>query len=162
MNTHQLTRLAMLLALGVIINYAEVVFIPTAFIAPGVKLGIANSVGLIVLYLFKEREYLIFGFLRVLLTALFTGFGFSFLIGLSGYIFAAFAVVLIVQTKQLSIFGLSMIGAMFHGVGQILMVSYLYNTIFMVNYLPVLLISGIIAGLVVALLSKEVLLRVKR
>jgi heptaprenyl diphosphate synthase len=71
-------------------------------------------------------------------------------------------VVLIVQTKQLSIFGLSMIGAMFHGVGQILMVSYLYNTIFMVNYLPVLLISGIIAGLVVALLSKEVLLRVKR
>jgi heptaprenyl diphosphate synthase len=162
MTTQQLTRLAMLLALGIIINYAEFAFIPTAFIAPGVKLGIANSVGLIVLFLFKEKEYLIFGFLRVVLTALFTGFGFSFFIGLSGYVFASIAVVIILQTKQLSIFGLSIIGAMFHGVGQILMVSYLYNSIFMINYLPVLLITGMMAGLVVAYLSKEVLLRVQR
>lgn len=161
MTTSQLTRFSMLLALGVILNYIEVMFIPTAFIAPGVKLGMANAVGLIVLYLFKEKEFVIFGLLRVLLTALFTGFGFGFFIGLSGYLVSTMIVILVVQTKSLSIFGLSLIGAVSHGVGQIIMVTYLYQTPYMMNYLPLLIVTGMIAGLVIAYLSKEVLIRLK-
>jgi heptaprenyl diphosphate synthase len=161
MTTSQLTRFSMLLALGVILNYMELMLIPTAFIAPGVKLGLANAVGLIVLYLFKEKEYLIFGFLRVLLTALFTGFGFGFLIGFSGYVVSSMIVLAVVQLKTLSIFGLSLVGAVSHGVGQIIMVTYLYQTPYMVNYLPLLIFTGMIAGLLVAYISREVLIRLK-
>jgi heptaprenyl diphosphate synthase len=157
----KLTRLAMLLALGVLLNYAEVMILPTAFIAPGVKLGIANTVGLIVLYLEDDRTYFFYGFLRVMMTSLFTGFGFNFLIAISGWLLASGVVILVRQLRALSIFGLSMTSAIFHGLGQILMVAWLYQSIYMINYLPVLMISGVIAGIIVASLSQQVLFRTK-
>ena len=73
-----MTYLGLLLAIGVVISYGESVLLPLAFIAPGVKLGLANTIGLIVLYYFGLKEYVSIGFLRVILTALFTGFGFNF------------------------------------------------------------------------------------
>jgi heptaprenyl diphosphate synthase len=161
MQTLKITRLAMLLAIGVLLNYAEVMLLPTAFIAPGVKLGIANTVGLIVLYYFGPKEYMYLGFLRVLMVSLFTGFGFNFLIAMSGYGLASISVMIFYHLKTLSIFGLSLVGAVFHGIGQIGMVALLYQSIFMINYLPVLMTSGVIAGLIVALISREVLYRVK-
>ncbi len=157
----KLTRIAMLLALGVLLNYAEVMFLPTAFISPGVKLGIANTVGLIVLYEYDDSTYFFYGFMRVLMTSLFTGFGFNFLIALSGWLLASLAVIGFRRIHQLSIFGLSMMSAVFHGVGQILMVAWLYQTILMMNYLPVLIVSGLLAGLVVAKLSQQVLVRLE-
>ena len=165
MNTNsvqKLTRLAMLLALGVLLNYAEAVLLPTALIAPGVKLGLANTVGLIVLFLYDDQTFLFYGFLRVLMTSLFTGFGFNFLIAIAGFLVASLMVILVKSWKQLSIFGLSMIAAVFHGVGQIGMVSWLYQSIYMVNYLPILMVSSLMAGLVIAKLSQQVLYRVEK
>ena len=165
MNTtsvQKLTRLAMLLALGVLLNYAEAVLLPTALIAPGVKLGLANTVGLIVLFLYDDQTFLFYGFLRVLMTSLFTGFGFNFLIAIAGFLVASLMVILVKSWKQLSIFGLSMIAAVFHGVGQIGMVSWLYQSIYMVNYLPILMVSSLMAGLVIAKLSQQVLYRVEK
>lgn len=158
-STLKMTRLAMFLALGVLLNYAEAVFLPTAFIAPGVKLGLANTIGLIVLYYFGVKEYIGLGFLRVVMTSLFTGFGFNFFIGLSGWLVASLLVIVLLQGKQLSIYGLSLVGAVGHGVGQILMVSQLYQTPYMINYLPILIVTGSIAGLVIAWLSEQVILR---
>ncbi|MGA0875873.1 MAG: Gx transporter family protein [Bacilli bacterium] len=158
----KLTRLAMLLALGVLLNYAEAVLLPTAFIAPGVKLGIANTVGLMVLYLEDDQTFFFYGFMRILMTSLFTGFGFNFLIALSGWFTASLAVILAKRSQQLSIFGLSLVSAVLHGVGQILMVMVLYQSVFMLNYLPVLIVSGFLAGLLVASVSQQVLLRLEK
>jgi heptaprenyl diphosphate synthase len=158
----KLTRLAMLLALGVLLNYAEAVLLPTAFIAPGVKLGIANTVGLMVLYLEDDQTFFFYGFMRVLMTSLFTGFGFNFLIALSGWFTASLAVILAKRSEQLSIFGLSLVSAVLHGVGQILMVMFLYQSVFMLNYLPLLIVSGLMAGLLVASVSQQVLLRLEK
>lgn len=158
----KMTRLAMLLALGVLLNYAEAVLLPTAFIAPGVKLGIANTVGLIVLYLEDDGTYFFYGFLRVLMTSLFTGFGFNFLIALSGWLVASLAVISVRRLQALSIFGLSLMSAVFHGVGQILMVMWLYQSVYMLNYLPVLIVSGFIAGMLVASVSQQVLFRLAK
>ena len=157
----KLTRLSVLLAMGVILNYIETFFIPTAFIAPGIKLGLANGVGLIVLYYFGDVEFLSIGFLRVLLSGLFTGFGFAFFIGLSGFVVSALLVIIAKHLWLFSIFGLSMIAAVFHGFGQIVMVTYLYQSIYMLNYLPILMLSGIIAGLFIAWITKEVLERLR-
>ena len=158
----KLTRLAMLLALGVLLNYAEAVLLPTAFIAPGVKLGIANTVGLMVLYLEDDQTFFFYGFMRVLMTSLFTGFGFNFLIALCGWFTASLAVILAKRSEQLSIFGLSIVSAVLHGLGQILMVMVLYQSVYMLNYLPVLIVSGFLAGLVVASVSQQVLLRLEK
>lgn len=158
----KITRLAMLLALGVLLNYTEAVLLPTAFISPGVKLGLANTVGLIVLYLYDDKTYMFYGLMRVMMTSLFTGFGFNFLIAISGFLVASSAVLIVKHTKQMSIFGLSMVSAVFHGIGQIMMVSWLYQSIYMINYLPILVVTSLFAGLIIAKLSQQVLFRIEK
>ncbi len=155
----KIARLGMFLAFGVILNYAES-YIALPMIAPGVKLGLANTVGLIVLYYFGEKEFIAVGFLRILLTALFTGFGYNFFISLAGWFLSSLLVVIIAQFKRLSIFGLSMVSAVAHGLGQIMMVSILYESKYMLNYLPILAFSGIVTGLVIAFVAREALKRI--
>ena len=160
LSVRKMTRLAILLALGVILNYMEHVLLPTSFIAPGVKLGLANTVGLIVLYFFGVGEFLAIGLLRVVMTSLFTGFGFNFLIALSGWALSSLLVVLAYLPNKLSIFSLSMISAVAHGIGQVVMVSFLYESVYMLNYLPILSTTGIASGLIIALIAKEALRRI--
>jgi len=138
----------------------EAVLLPTAFIAPGVKLGLANTVGLIVLYFFGVGEFIALGLLRIVLTSLFTGFGFNFFIALSGWALATLLVVLLYYTQKFSMFGLSMAAAVTHGIGQVVMVSILYESVYMLNYLPILSFTGIISGLLIALIAKETLRRI--
>ncbi len=115
-----------------------------------------------VLYLYDDQTYVFYGLMRVILTSLFTGFGFNFLIAIAGYVVATSIVIIVKAFRQLSIFGLSMVSAVFHGVGQIVMVSWLYQSIYMVNYLPILIISSLMAGLVIAKISQQVLYRVEK
>jgi heptaprenyl diphosphate synthase len=157
----KITRLALLLAIGVVINYGESLLLPLAFIAPGVKLGLANTIGLIVLYYFGLKEFVTIGFLRVLLTALFTGFGFNFYIALAGWALATIVVIIFYCWQRLSIFGLSMTSAVMHGVGQIIMVAILYQSPYIINYLPVLFFTGIVSGLLIAVIAREVVSRVR-
>jgi heptaprenyl diphosphate synthase len=62
-------------------------------------------------------------------------------------------------TRQLSIFGLSLISAVMHGLGQIVVVSIIYETWGMFAYFPILAISGIISGTLIAFLSRMIILR---
>ena len=97
---------------------------------PGVKLGLANAVGLIVLYYLGRKSYALFGVLRVLLSAiLFSGFGSTFLIALGGTILATSITILLVSVTKASIYGVSAGAAVFHGLGQVIVVSILYGTI---------------------------------
>lgn len=157
-STKKIVRLALFLALGVVLNIIESM-LPILIPIPGVKLGIANTIGLIVLYYYGPKEYTLIGFLRVLLVALLrTGIGsISFILSLSGWLLSTLFVLIIFKFKKVSIFGLSMSSAVMHGVGQIIMVVFIYSLPEMINYLPILIISGIISGNVLALLCSELL-----
>ena len=84
-STKKIVRLSLFLALGVVLNIIESM-LPVLIPVPGVKLGIANTIGLIVLYYYGPKEYTLIGFLRVILVALLrTGIGsISFILSLSG------------------------------------------------------------------------------
>ena len=70
MKSKDLARYSIFLAIAVIFSYIEhLVVLP--FIFPGAKLGLANAVGLIILYIYGRDKYVLFGFLRVLLSAFF-------------------------------------------------------------------------------------------
>ncbi|MFA6617207.1 MAG: Gx transporter family protein, partial [Bacilli bacterium] len=72
-STHKLVRLALFLAIGVILNIIErAINIP---LLPGMRLGLANTIGLIVLFFYGPLEFVLIGFLRVLLASLYGGFG---------------------------------------------------------------------------------------
>ncbi len=159
-NVHKLVNLSVLLALGVILNIAEnyLVFFPAV---PGMKLGLANTIGLLVLALFGPKEFLLIGFLRVLLAGTFSGFGSSFMMAMTGFIFSSVVTLALYSTKKFSLYGLSMMSAVFHGVGQVTMISFLYQNVLMFNYLFILMFSGILMGVLIAFLTKTLLVRVK-
>ena len=153
MKTKHIALYGLFLAIAVVANYIEHL-IPLPFIFPGVKLGLANSVGLIVLYYLGRKSYAFFGILRVLLSAiLFTGFGSTFMIALGGTIVATVFTILVCSITKASIFGISATGAVFHGLGQVLVVSVLYGTIQMMWYMLVLVISGAITGVLMAIVT---------
>ena len=157
-STKKIVRLALFLALGVVLNIIESM-LPILIPIPGVKLGIANTIGLIVLYYYGPKEYTLIGFLRVLLVALLrTGIGsISFILSLSGWLLSTLFVLFVYNFKKVSIYGLSMSSAVMHGIGQIIMVVFIYALPEMINYLPILIVSGIISGNVLALLCSELL-----
>lgn len=153
MKIKHLTIYALMLALGVIANYIEHL-IPLPFLYPGVKLGLSNAIGLIVLHYMGRKSYAFYGLMRVLLSALlFTGFGSTFFIALGGTVFASLVTILIVSFTKASIYGISTSGAVFHGLGQIIVVCILYQTIQMLWYIFVLVVSGIITGILMALIT---------
>lgn len=157
MKTKDLVKYALFLTLAVVASYIEHL-VPLPFLFPGAKLGLANSIGLIILYIYDKKRYIIFGLLRVLLSALlFSGFGTTFMISLGGNILASLATILLLYNKKISIFGIGVNGAIFHGLGQVIVVSIIYSTIQMFNYLIMLTISGIISGLLMAYISKLVI-----
>ena len=156
MKTKELVRFAIFLAAAVIASYVEHL-IPIPLLFPGAKLGLANSLSLIILFCFSKKEYVVFGLLRVLLSALFSGFGTSFFISLGGNILSSIIVVSLTYSKKISVYGLSINGAIFHGLGQVLVVSIIYQTFAMINYMAILTISGIITGVIVAFIAKMIL-----
>ena len=157
-STKKIVRLALFLALGVVLNIIESM-LPILIPIPGVKLGIAITIGFIVLYYYGPKEYTLIGFLRVLLVALLrTGIGsISFILSLSGWLLSTIFVLFVYNFKKVSIYGLSMSSAVMHGIGQIIMVVFIYSLPEMINYLPILIVSGIISGNVLALLCSELL-----
>ena len=162
-STKKIVRLSLFLALGVVLNILESM-LPVLIPVPGVKLGIANTMGLLVLYFFGVKEFLLIGFLRVLLVALLrTGVGsVAFWLSLTGWFVSSLFVSLINIFKKISIYGLSMGSAVMHGVGQIVMVAFIYSLAGMFNYLPILIVSGLISGCILAMLCSELLKRLEK
>lgn len=152
--TKKIVRMAIFLSIGIILNIVESM-IPLPIAIPGVRLGLANTMGLIVLYFYTPKDYALLGFLRVLLVGLLrTGIGsVAFLLSLSGWFLSTLVSLLLYLFHRASIYGLSICSAMFHGVGQIIMIIILYSLPSMINYLPVLLITGVIGGILTAFIS---------
>ena len=102
----RISSLAMFLALALLLNYLEHLIMP--MVGPGIKLGLANTLNLIVLYFFGKKEYFSIGFLRVLIMSLlFNGlFSNSFFLSISGFLLSSIVVILISNIKNMSIFSL--------------------------------------------------------
>jgi heptaprenyl diphosphate synthase len=162
MKSKDLARYSILLAIAFIFSYIEhLVTIP--FIFPGAKLGLANAVGLIVLYIYGRDKYFVFGLLRVLLSAvMFTGFGSTFFISLGGNILASLITVLLVSNKHISVYGISINGSIFHGLGQVIVVAIIYKTVQMIDYVVILTISGVITGLLMAFIVNIILTKIPK
>ena len=149
--------------MGIILNIIES-FIPLPISIPGVKLGLANTIGLVVLYYYSPKEYAYIGFLRVLVVGLLrTGIlSISFLLSLSGWFLSTLIAIILYYFKKFSIFGLSCASAVFHGVGQILAVMVIYGSPGLILYLPILMLTGVISGCLTALVTSLVLLKLDK
>ena len=90
--------IAMLLAMAIVLSIMES-FIPVWI--PGVKLGLANVIILIMLYEFKVGEAFLVQLLRILLASILRGtfLGPSFVMSISGGLFAFIIMLIFVKIK---------------------------------------------------------------
>jgi len=138
--------------------------IPFDAVVPGVKLGLANVVILAAIYLFSFWETLTLVVLKCVLTAFFTGSFASFAYSLSGSLlsFAAMCLLIRLLGERVSPIGVSVVGAVFHNLGQIAAASVLMGTMLVAAYLPILLVSGVVTGALVGVAVKGVLRILRR
>lgn len=157
MELKKFTRLSMLLALSVVLNLIESIIPLFNGFIPGFKLGLANSIILLVIYLFSFKDALYISTLRVFLVGILrTGlFSVSFSFSLGGAILSVIVMSLAKKYTKLSIIGVSIVGSISHCIGQILVATVLLNTVNILYYLPWLLIFSIPTGIVIGIISKE-------
>lgn len=162
MTTQKLVKLSLLLAIAIVIHYFESVIMFTSII-PGFKLGFANIIGIIVLSLYDYKSMVIVNILRVVLTSLIRGslFSISMVIPLFSVIFSMLLCYKIYKRNVLSIYGISMLQALFFNIGQIIIICLIYQNLIFMYYLPYLLIIGMITGFIIAYISIRILKRIK-
>lgn len=162
MNIKKLTQLALFTAIALAIFIVEL-SIPNLIPIPGVKLGLANIVTVYVVYHYRAKEVMLIVLTRVLLASFFTGQIVSVLYSLAGSMLCLAGLLLvrtIITEKHLWV--CSILGAVLHNIGQVLVAVMLTGTIAIVAYLPVLIASGCIAGSCTGICAQIIVSRSRR
>ena len=147
MSTRKLTVLALFAALALAIYSAESL-LPPPIPLPGIKLGLANIITLILLRHFSARDALVVLISRILLSAFLFGQALSLLYSLMGGLCSllVMAVVMKVLQKKL-VFLTGAMGGLTHNLGQLAVAFAITRTAGVAAYLPFLILSGIVTGL---------------
>lgn len=162
MKTRNLILTAILTALALVAFTIEAAIPPLTPIY-GIKLGIANVFTLFALYALGTRYAAALLFLRIVLGSIFTGQVVSFIYSLTGGVLAFLLMVLLKRFFPLKqVWILSILCAVMHNIGQLLAAIFMTSTIQIIYYLPVLVVSGIIAGAFTGLCAQLVLIRLKK
>ncbi len=121
--------------------------IPSPVPIPGVKLGLANIVTLYAMFVLGPLDALAILLCRVLLGGMFAGQMMTLLYSLSGGLLCWLLTAALKRVMTLrQIWLCSIFGAIAHNIGQIAAAIAVARTPSLIVYLPVLMISGIVAG----------------
>ena len=149
---------SVLTALAMIFSYIEAI-LPFNFGVPGIKLGLSNLVVLVAMYSLGAGYAFAVNLTRIVLSGLlFSGVS-AMLYSLSGGLLSFMVMMILVKTGWFSPAGVSMAGGVSHNVGQITMAALVTATVKIYLYLPVLLISGTVTGLILGIAASLVLER---
>ncbi|MEZ4357738.1 MAG: Gx transporter family protein [Eubacteriales bacterium] len=161
MNVKRLTTLSILIALALIMYFVEAQ-IPTLVAIPGIKIGLANVVTLLAIYILSRRDAAIVLALRILIGNLLVGQIFSFFYSAAGGI-CCFLVMCIMSKvlKEDQIWAVSVFGAIAHNIGQIAIAVILLGTTKILWYLPALTISSVVTGLFTGFSAQFIIKRFK-
>lgn len=160
MKTKKIAVLALAIALAMILSFVESQ-IPAFVAIPGVKIGLANIAVVFVLYKLGWKEAVLISLVRVFMVSVLFGTAVSLFYSVAGAVLSLTGMVLLKKTGLFSTVAVSVTGGVLHNVGQILMACLLLETNVIVYYLPFLILSGVIAGVVIGVVSAIMVDRVQ-
>ena len=158
--TLRLTTLALTISFAMVLSYIES-RIPAFVAIPGIKVGLANIAVIFSLYKFGVKEAITVSILRVFLVSMLFGSPISLIYSISGALLSLIVMIILKKLTPLSEVAVSVSGGVMHNVGQIGAASFMLSTNVVVYYLPFLLVSGTIAGIVVGIVSAILVKKVK-
>ena len=159
MKTQKLTVMALTTTIALVLSFIESQ-IPAFVAVPGVKMGLANIAIVYALYRLGWKEAALISLIRVVLVSLLFGSAASFLYSLAGAVLSLLGMALLKKTGKFTEIVVSVAGGVLHNIGQIAMASIILETDALRYYLPFLLVSGILAGVVIGLISGILIRRI--
>lgn len=158
----RLVLVSVFVSFAIILSYVERL-IPTPFLVAGAKLGLSNIITVVTLMLLTKKESFLILIVRIIFSALlfsgFSGFMYSFAGGMLSYL--GMVLLISLDIKELSLVGVSVLGAVLHSVGQVGVAVLLFGNAMIFSYLPVLLITSVITGFFVGVTSNSLVNRIR-
>lgn len=159
MKIRKLIFLSIMVSASVVLSIVESLISTTLFIIPGVKLGLANIITLVMFYIYCDRDAFTVVIVRIFLVGLiYSGlFQPTFWMSLSGGIFAFVTMMFLKKMPKLTIMSVSVGGALMHMVGQIVMAIIVLNTETLIYYLPYMMLISVPTGIFTGIVSKRMI-----
>ena len=156
----KITTFALTISVAMLLSYIES-RVPAFVAIPGIKVGLANIAVIFTLYKFGARAAVTVSIIRVILIATLFGTPVSFIYSVSGATLSLILMILLRKLTPLTEVAVSVTGGVAHNIGQIAAASFMLSTNIVLYYLPFLLVSGTIAGIVVGVSSAILVKRIK-
>ena len=151
--TKNLALLSVLTAFALVLSYIESVLPPIYAAVPGVKVGLPNIIIIFTLYMFSLKYAAAISFIRLLAVALLFGNVMTLIYSIAGAVLSLAIMYLLKKVKLFSMVGVSVAGGVFHNIGQIIVAVIVLQTAEISFYIPVLAISGTLAGIAVGIIA---------
>ena len=163
MKTKKVTFLSLMVAYSLVLYIIET-YIPNPLIAifPGAKLGLSNIITLVSLLILGVRDTFIILTVRIILSSIFAGLMTYLLFSIGGAYLSLILMYIVSKIKGFSTIGISIVGAIGHNIGQLLVASMIVQNINMIGYLPFMLIASLVTGIFVGLVSKYCYLKMTK
>lgn len=142
----------LLTALALVLSFVETL-IPIPIPIPGVKLGLANLVTVVGLYLIGIPGTIAVTLVRIVLVGFSFGNPYSMIYGLSGSFLSLLVMAILKKTGRFSQISISVLGGIAHNIGQITFASVIVQTSGVFYYLPFLIAAGCIAGTLIGIVG---------
>lgn len=155
MTTKRAAYCAMLTALAMIFGYVEAL-IPFGFGIPGVKLGLANIVIVLALYILPAYQALAIQLMRIVLISFLFGNLSMMIYSLAGGILSFLVMCLLKRMKGFSVTGVSIAGGVSHNIGQLTVAVLVVQNLKIAFYFPALMLAGLVTGGVIGILADRI------
>ena len=149
--TKKITFLGLFATVALILSYVEAMLPPIYAAVPGIKVGLPNVVVLFLLYRYGVKEAAAVSLVRLALATLLFGNVTMLWYSLAGAVLSLTVMVIAKRLRVFSTVGVSVLGGVFHNLGQVLVAMLLLETAEIGYYMFVLAFSGILAGIFIGL-----------
>lgn len=146
-STKKLVLLSLFVTVALVLSYIESMIPPLYPAVPGIKMGLANIVILVCLYLFSVKEAIVLSLMRIFVSALLFGNVMSMIYSLAGAILSLVVMTSLKKTNLFSMLGVSVAGAVCHNLGQVLVAIVVLENIQIGYYMIILCGTGVVAGI---------------
>lgn len=155
MTTKRAAYCAMLTALAMIFGYVEAL-IPFSIGIPGVKLGLANIVIVLALYILPAYQAFVIQLMRIVLVSFLFGNLSMMLYSLAGGVLSFLVMGLLKRGNSFSVTGVSIAGGVSHNIGQLGVAVLIVQNLKIAFYFPMLLVAGLITGCLMGMLADRI------
>lgn len=149
--TKKIALLGMLASLAIVLSYLEALLPPIAAGLPGIKMGLPNIIIIFALYRLGTKEAIAVSAVRIICVALLFGSVVTLAYSVAGAVLSLALMAVLKRVELFSTVGVSISGGVCHNIGQIAVAVLLMERAEIALYLPLLLVSGTVAGLIVGL-----------